>query len=127
MSGQSLHKTNNPDPQKVVTKAVIRGSEQLGLTARVLAGVLGLSEPSISRMKRGEFALEPETKAFELGLLFVRLFRSLDAIAGGDATVAKSWLSNPNTALEARPVDMIQTIPGLVDVIRYLDARRALV
>lgn len=127
MASQTLHKTDNPAPQKVVTKAVIRGSEHLGLTARVLAGVLGLSEPSISRMKRGEFALEPETKAFELGLLFVRLFRSLDAIAGGDATVAKSWLSNPNTALEARPVDMIQTIPGLVDVIRYLDARRALV
>lgn len=76
-------------------------------------------------MKRGAFLLRPNSKPFELAVLFVRLFRSLDAIMGEDEAVAKAWLRNDNTALGARPLDKIQTIPGLVDVIAYLDTRRA--
>lgn len=116
-----------PDQGAVLTKAVVRAAERLGLSARVLAGVLGLSEATVSRMKRGGFTLEQDTKAFELAVLFVRLFRSLDAIVGGDGAVARAWLANPNTALGARAVEKIQTVSGLVDVIAYLDARRALV
>ena len=116
-----------PDQGAVLTKAVVRAAERLGVSARVLAAVLGLSEATVSRMKRGGFTLEPESKAFELAVLFVRLFRSLDAIVGGDGTVAKAWLANPNTALGARAVEKIQTVTGLLDVIAYLDARRALV
>jgi hypothetical protein len=111
----------------VLAKAVVRAAGQLNITAKVLASVLGLSEPSISRMKRGDYALEPATKPFEFAVLFVRMFRSLDAIVGGDVTVARAWLESENTALNGRPVDKIQTITGLIDVISYLDARRALI
>lgn len=116
-----------PEAGAVVTKAVIRAADQLGVTARILATVIGVSEATVSRMKRGEFGLAPGTKPFELAVLFVRLFRSLDAIAGGDDKVAASWLVNPNTVLDARPIEKLQTVSGLVDVIAYLDARRALV
>jgi len=116
-----------PEAGPVVTKAVVRASDRLRLTARILAAVIGVSEATVSRMKRGDFGLEPGTKPFELGVLFVRLFRSLDAIVGGDDEVAASWLANPNMALGARPVEKLQTVSGLVDVIAYLDARRALV
>jgi uncharacterized protein (DUF2384 family) len=116
-----------PEAGAVVTKAVLRAADQLGVTARILAAVIGVSEATVSRMKRGEFGLEPGTKPFELAVLFVRLFRSLDAIAGGDDKVAASWLSHPNTVLDARPIEKLQTVSGLVDVIAYLDARRALV
>jgi len=111
----------------VLAKAVVRAAGQLNITAKVLASVLGLSEPSISRMKRCEYALDPATKPFEFAVLFVRMFRSLDAIVGGDVAVARAWLDNDNTALNGRPVDKIQTITGLIDVIAYLDARRALI
>jgi uncharacterized protein (DUF2384 family) len=116
-----------PEVGAVVTKAVIRAANRLSVTARMLAGIIGVSEATVSRMKRGEFGLEPGTKAFELAVLFIRLFRSLDAIAGGDEKLAASWLANPNTALDARPIEKLQTISGLVDVVAYLDARRALV
>ena len=69
----------------------------------------------------------PVSDARLVGVLFVRLFRSLDAIVGGNETVARSWLKNPNLALDARPIEKISTIAGLTDVIAYLDARRALV
>jgi len=57
----------------------------------------------------------------------VRLFRSLDALVHGDDAVARAWMTNPNTGLGGVPLDMIQTLPGLVHALAYLDARRALV
>jgi hypothetical protein len=129
MTMQSHHPVTaaRPEAGPVVTKAVLRASEQLRLTARLLAAILGLSEATVSRMRRGEFGLQPGTKPFELAILLVRLFRSLDAIVGGDDAVAAAWLGNPNLALGGRPIEKLQTVSGLVDVIAYLDARRALV
>lgn len=112
-------------PQLALTKATVRAADKLELTNRTLAAIIGLSEPSISRMKRGEFKLERGQKSFELSVLFVRLYRSLDAIVSGDEQVAKAWLRNNNTALRGVPVELIQSVPGLVNVIQYLDARRA--
>jgi hypothetical protein len=73
----------------VLTKAVLRAAEKLGLNQGALAHVLGLSEATVSRMKKGDYALQADTKPFELGVLFVRLFRSLDAIVGGDEAVSR--------------------------------------
>lgn len=114
-----------PDQGTVVTKALLRAAEDLGITARALSPVIGVSEATLSRMKNDGFALAPGTKPFELAVLFVRLFRALDAIVGGDPQVARAWLHNANEALEGRPVEKIRTIAGLLDVIAYLDARRA--
>jgi hypothetical protein len=111
----------------VLTKAVLRAAEKLGLNQGALAHVLGLSEPSVSRMKKGDYVLQDGSKAFELGVMFVRLFRSLDAIVGGDEAVARSWFANPNIALGATPAEKVRSIVGLTDVIAYLDARQALV
>ncbi|HOV05222.1 MAG TPA: DUF2384 domain-containing protein [Hyphomicrobiales bacterium] len=120
---------SNPDQKAVesavVTKAVTRTSNILGLSNRQLAGILGLSEPTISRMQNGQYGLKPGDKAFELGLLLVRLFRSLDAIVGGDEAVARSWLRGFNSVLDGRPIDRLDTITGLVEILGYLDARRA--
>lgn len=111
----------------VVTKAALNAAERLGIPNKVLARIVGLSEASVSRMGGGAYTLSPGEKPFEIGLLFVRLFRSLDAIVGGDEAVARAWLRNDNLALGETPLQRIQTVAGLVDVIAYLDARRALV
>lgn len=109
----------------VVTKAVLRAAERLGLNGRELAAVLGVSEATVSRMKQQRHLLKPEEKAFELAVLFIRMFRSLDAITGGDEGVARAWLKNSNTALGAPPLEKIRRIEGLFDVLTYLDGRRA--
>lgn len=113
--------------EQVLTKAVLKTAERLRLKAATVSAVIGVSEATVSRMKNGAYTLEAGTKPFELAVLLVRLYRSLDAIVGGDDRVARAWLENPNTALDARPIEKIGTVAGLVDVIAYLDARRALV
>lgn len=115
----------HPAEGPVLTRAAIRAADSLDMTAKTLATVIGVSEATVSRMRKGEFALEHGSKPFELAVLFLRLFRSLDAIVGGDETAARAWLKNANTALGGAPAEKIRTIPGLIDAIAYLDARRA--
>ena len=111
-------------PSQVLTKAVVRAGEHLGLPNAVLGRMLGLSPPTIRRMRRGQYILEG--KAFELATLFIRIYRSLDAIVGGDAAVAAQWLQSENTVLKDKPVNMLQKVTGLFNVIQYLDSRRAI-
>jgi Protein of unknown function (DUF2384) len=110
----------------VVTKAVVRAAERLDVSNRVLAAVLGVSEATVSRMGAGSYELAAASKPFELAVLFIRLFRSLDAITGGDGAVARAWLRNDNTVLGATPISLVTSVSGLVNVVGYLDARRAL-
>jgi hypothetical protein len=119
--------TAKPNSAAVVTTAALRAASQLGLTNKAFATVVGLSEATVSRMRAGDYVLQPDQKSFELALLFVRLYRSLDAIVGGDDAVASAWLKNKNTLLNDEPLALIQTVPGLMNVIQYLDARRAIV
>jgi len=124
MSAQTIA-VSKPHDGAIVSKAAIRAAERLGVSQRDLGAIIGLSESSVSRMKTGDFPLDRDPKAFELSLLFIRLYRSLDAIVGGDRDAAASWLKSYNTALETRPLEAVQSITGLVDVIAYLDSRRA--
>ena len=105
--------------------ALADGMVLIGVSQRDLGTIIGVSESTVSRIKTGDFPLDRDPKAFELSLLFVRLYRSRDAIVGGDRQAAASWLRSFNTALDARPIDAIQSITGLVNVIGYLDSRRA--
>jgi uncharacterized protein (DUF2384 family) len=116
-----------PDPAAVVTKAVLRAADNLELSARIVAKTLGVSEATVSRLKAGQRHIGADEKAFELAALFVRLYRSLDALTGGDDAVSARWMANPNTALQERPAALIQSVEGLMRVIQYLDSRRALV
>lgn len=109
----------------LVTKALLRAAVRLDLANKDLARILGLSEATVSRMTRGAHVLSPEQKPFEIALLVVRLYRSLDSIAGGDPQVARAWLRAENSALGAAPLARIMSIAGLMDTIAYLDARRA--
>jgi hypothetical protein len=120
-----------PDPRlsdaALVSKAALRAADRLGLTSRSLARIIGVSEATVSRMRSGDHLLAVAEKPFELAVLFIRLYRSLDAIVAGDDAVAAAWLAGHNNALGATPLALIQSVSGLVNVIAYLDARRAVV
>jgi transcriptional regulator with XRE-family HTH domain len=116
------------DKAAVISKAVINAAELLGLSQARLAQVLGVSTSTVSRLHTGSYFLSPEKKEWEFAVLFVRLFRSLDAIVGGIAQDARRWLGSNNHALaDKKPVELILSTEGLVRVVYYLDARRGIV
>jgi uncharacterized protein (DUF2384 family) len=117
----------DPATSAVLTKAVLRAGDHLSLSSVALAEIVGLSGSTITRMRKGTYALNPNDKAFELSALFVRLYRALDALVGGDDFVARKWLDAENSVLSDKPLNLIRTVRGLTRVLDYLDSRRALV
>ena len=45
-----------------MTKAVLRAAVRLGVSNKALAGIIGLSEASVSRMGAGTYTLSPGDK-----------------------------------------------------------------
>lgn len=115
-----------PDSATVLSKAVARAAELMGISRSLLAKILGVSPATITRLYSGRYQLDQNRKEWELGLLLVRVFRSLDSIVG-DETTARQWLQSPNRGLNGRPIALIEQTEGLVRVIQYLDASRGLV
>lgn len=113
------------DRVSVLTKATLRAAEILGLTNTVLARVIGVSPATITRMSRGGYLLREGTKEWELSTLLVRLYRGLDAITAADERALHAWMNNENLELQARPIDLIGQVQGLVETVAYVDAYRA--
>ncbi|HYD62023.1 MAG TPA: antitoxin Xre/MbcA/ParS toxin-binding domain-containing protein [Noviherbaspirillum sp.] len=107
-----------------LTKAVVRAAGLVGVSQQGLARILGVSAATVSRMFSGQYQLARERgKEWELAVLFVRMYRSLDAIFGHTET-ARQWLNGDNLGLQGKPLELIQTTEGLVRVLHYLDAHR---
>ena len=110
---------------QVLAKATARASVLLGLSGAALARAIGVSEPTVSRILRGEKALNPDSKEGELSLLLVRVYRSLDALVGTDDQKRLAWMRSHNTALGGVPAQLVERADGLVATLNYLDGMRA--
>ena len=108
---------------EVLTRALVRAARGLGLNQKTLASAIGVSEATVSRLSRGR-SVDPGSKEGELALLVVRLFRSLDALVGGDGEQARAWMQARNLHLAGAPAELIRSVGGLVHVVEYLDALR---
>jgi hypothetical protein len=113
------------DEAAVASKALLRAADLLRISSASLGEIIGISESTLSRIrnrKRGPIPLE--SKEGELALLFLRVFRSLDALVGGDAAHARAWIHAENHHLGGVPLERMKRVEGLVDVAEYLDAMR---
>ena len=116
---------NSGNAAQVLSKAVVRASERLGIKANVLARILGVSPSTVSRLSKGAYTLDSKGKEWEFALLLVRIYRSLDSIVGNDDT-ARKWLNSQNRAFGVKPLDLITQTEGIVRVSTYLDASRGI-
>lgn len=122
-----IRQAHSPTTAAALSKAVMRAADYLGLTKKATAEILGFSESTASRLWSKDYQLSPgRKKEWEVATLFFRLFRSLDSVMG-DQESASTWLFGENTALGKRPIELIQSTEGLIDVVRYLDAQRGLI
>ena len=106
MTPRGLTRKDAPPPARapaadaVLTKAVVRAASLLQLTQKEVAGILGVSEATVSRMFADHYRVAPHrAKEWELARLFVRLFRSIDALWGhGEEARTTALVSTASTA-----------------------------
>jgi hypothetical protein len=116
----------DPDRARVLTGAVAETARRLKLKSTELTAIIGVSQPTASRLLNGRFLLTEGAKSWELGSHLVRLYRSLSAMVGGDDALARAWLVSPNQAFGGgTPLDTIRRVEGLVHACDYVDAHRA--
>ena len=120
--------STSPDRSRVLTQAVAEAARRLGIGSSDLKNIIGTSQPTASRLLNGQYAIPEDGKPWELAAHFVRLYRSLHSLVGGDDELARSWLKSANRAFDGqRPMDIIKRIDGLLHACEYLDSHRALV
>lgn len=112
-----------PQADQVLAKAVLRAARQLGLSQAELGAVLGLHRTGVSRLKHNG-SLAPESKQGELALLLIRLARALYALAGGQELWIRHFMHSPNEITGGVPAVQVQSIQGLIDVLRFVDGIR---
>jgi Protein of unknown function (DUF2384) len=103
----------------LLTKALLRAAEELGLSAD-LASLLQASSEDVAGLQSGARVLEPQRQEWASALRIVGLFRTLVSLVGTTER-ARAWLGGPNQALGANPVELLRT-PDAERVYRYLDA-----
>lgn len=108
---------------EVVSKAVIRAADDLGLNGCQLARTIGLSEATVSRIRAGTCAIKYKTKAFEMAMLVIRIQRALAQILADDQKAIQTWMASENKELNAAPVKKIGEVCGLVSVLSYVEFR----
>lgn len=116
---------HHPDVARVLSEAVARIAGIWQLSNARLGAIVGLSAPTVSRLRGGTYRLEPGSKPFELAQHLLRLFRSLDSWLGQDDAAARSWLATPNLDLDGAPIEQIASVRGLLRTSDYVDALRA--
>jgi transcriptional regulator with XRE-family HTH domain len=114
-----------PSAGAVLARAAFRAAGFLGISQADLAAIIGVSGATASRLANGGKALEEGSKPWQLAALFVRSFRSLDAIVGSDDTAARAWMRGANAALGGVPLELMREPAGLARTVDYLDAARA--
>lgn len=109
-------------PGVVVIKAFMNACKELGVSRDDASKIVGVDSSTLSRNKSKGF--DPHSKTGELCLQFVRVYRSLFAIAGGDKGFMRHWLRTQNSALASSPLELAFSVRGLIQVNEYLDAMR---
>ena len=117
---QDMQAAKIKDNQTIVMKAYINAYKTMGISDGHAAKLIGVGRSTLLR-KSG---FEKDSKQNELQILFIRLYRSLFALFGGDLTSMKHWFEHKNKHIRGVPRELCFSVTGLVNVNAYLDALR---
>jgi hypothetical protein len=113
---------NSPDPAAVILKAFNNACVELGVNKADAAKIIGVNRSTLAR--KIAIGFSHDSKSAELSLHFIRLYRSLYAIAGGDQGFMRHWFNTANSALHGAPRELVLSVAGLIQTNDYLDAMR---
>lgn len=111
---------NEIDDCQILGKALCNAAESLGFSKTEAAGIIGRERTNIVRD-----GIDPNSKSGELALMFIRVYRGLFAVVGGDQEDMRHWVTTDNQYFGRSPKQMMTTHhQGLAQVLMYLDAIR---
>jgi uncharacterized protein (DUF2384 family) len=112
------------EKQQVLSKAVVRAAESLGLRSDTLAGVLGLDAVTTAKLCASDHLLTSEEEAWGRGVSLILLYDSLLSITGGSESDARKWLLSANSVFNNQaPIDLMITVAGLDRLVSYLETQ----
>ncbi|AHI27922.1 MbcA/ParS/Xre antitoxin family protein [Marinobacter similis] len=103
----------------LLAKALLNAGKAFGFNQTELADIVGRNRTGLVRD-----GIDPASKSGELALLFIRLYRSVFALTGGEPAAMKHWINTENRYFDEVPRQLIKSAEGLVRVNHYLDAMR---
>jgi len=115
----SLAVAHDVDQASVLAEALINAGRQLGMSQADLGEIIGKDRTAISRGR-----IDPASKAGELALLFIRCYRALYVLVGGDPRHMRHWMQTENLHTGGIPAEQVKSVQGLTTVLEYLDAMR---
>jgi hypothetical protein len=115
----SLAVAPDVDQASVLAEALINAGKHLGLNQAELGEIIGKDRTAIGRGR-----IDPASKAGELALLFIRCYRALYVLVGGNPQQMRHWMQTENLHTGGIPAEQVKTVQGLTTVLEYLDAMR---
>ncbi|HEY0721103.1 MAG TPA: MbcA/ParS/Xre antitoxin family protein [Gammaproteobacteria bacterium] len=115
----NLAHAHHADKATVLNEAFLNAGKQLGMSQKELGEIVGKERTAISKGN-----LAPASKAGELALLFIRAYRALFVLVGGDAAQMRHWMHTENLHTGGVPAEQVKSVQGLLAVVEYLDAMR---
>ncbi|WP_315921767.1 MbcA/ParS/Xre antitoxin family protein [Mesorhizobium sp. SP-1A] len=109
------------DRERVVTSAVIRAADWLGIDDSALAEILTLTRRTMQHLRVGGLHLTENSNGFNRAVNLVAVFSSLHIKFAADREIARSWMRNSNTALHHAPIALMQKPGGLEAVRAYVE------
>ncbi|MDT3708311.1 MAG: XRE family transcriptional regulator [Thiobacillus sp.] len=115
----SLAVAHHVDQADVLAEALVNAGRQLGMSQADLGEIIGKDRTAISRGR-----IDPGSKAGELALLFIRCYRALYVLVGGNVQQMRHWMETENLHTGGIPAEQVKSVQGLTGVLEYLDAMR---
>lgn len=115
----NLALAEDTDQASVLAEALTNAGKHLGMSQADLGHIIGKDRSAISRGR-----LDPHSKAGELALLFLRCYRALYVLVGGDHRQMQHWMKTENLHTGGVPMEQAKTVQGLITILEYLDAMR---
>lgn len=107
------------DPSSVLAEALANAGKHLSMSQAELGEIIGKDRTVISRGR-----IAADSKAGELALLFIRCYRALYVLVGGNPQQMRHWMQTDNLHTGGIPAEQVKTVQGLATVLEYLDAMR---
>jgi len=108
------------DRSRVLAKAAWKAAEQLGLKPEQFLRILHLEgiDGKFSELQ----TLDPNSQSGEIAIIVIRIYRAVYSLNGGDIKWMHHFLNSPNSLTGGVPIEQMESMNGLLSVLKAVEA-----